>query len=116
MCYLSLCSSNKRQSYKYVHDRPLYLPIPPTQPTLTQQRYEAIDWGKAVDTKLPESELAADKAEKEALLRDGQAIVKAAEALIAETQVCGGGVLLWVGGGWFAFCGWAVVAAGRVSV
>lgn len=43
--------------------------------------------------------MAADKEEKEALLRDGQAIVKAAEGLIAETKVCGyvGAVLIFGG-------------------
>ncbi len=71
---------------------PLIHAPPPVRPSVDpfqnhQQRYEAIDFGKAVDTSLPEAELAADRAEKDALLKDGQTIVAAAEKLIAETKV-----------------------------
>jgi hypothetical protein len=78
-----------------------------------------------VDTSLPESELAADRAEKDALLKDGQAIVAAAEKLIAETKVRGlcfvfcvcGGVGRSVGGGSVVGCGvWGVGCGGGACV
>ena len=37
-----------------------------------KQRYEAIDWASAVSTKLSEAEVAADRAEKDALVRGGE--------------------------------------------